>query len=63
MYVRSNTDLDTVLVLGAMYTAMLLTDCYEYIVRMFRCCADNFYVVLRNLFVRARLRLRPMGDG
>ena len=63
MYVRLNTDLahltlfqyswfHIIFVLGAMYVAMLLTDWYEYILRVFRCCADNFYVVYRN-FIRA----------
>ena len=52
MYVPLDTDLDIILVLGAMYVAMLLTDFYEYILRIFRSCADNFYVVLRN-FIRA----------
>jgi len=50
-HVRLHTDLDITLVLGAMYAVMLLTDCCEYIVRIFRCCADNFYVVLRNFYL------------
>jgi len=35
-----------------MYVAMLLTDWYEYTLRISRCRADNFYAVLRN-FIRA----------
>ena len=61
MYVPLDTDLDIILVLGAMYVAMLLTDFYGYILRIFRSCADNFYVVLRN-FIRAGSS-SPSTDG
>jgi serine incorporator 1/3 len=72
MYVHSNTDLahltpcqyswfHIIFVLGAMYVAMLLTDWYEYFLRIFRCRANYFYAVPRN-FIRAEPS-SPSTDG
>ena len=37
---------------SSLYLAPCTRRWYEYILRIFHCCADNFYVVLRN-FIRA----------